>query len=194
MINKILLPAASIIKFFIFFILLSDSIALENDSKYYSNEAGTLSLMYHRFNENKYPSTNVRMEIFEEQIQIIKNKKYKFENPDDFQKNFEKPKDEKKILITIDDAFSSFYENAWPFLKLNKIPFILFVSTEPVGKNGYMNWEQIKEVEREEFAFIGNHSHSHEYLIDFSFDDFKSDINRSINIFEKELGLSLIHI
>ena len=85
-------------------------------------------------------------------------------------------------------AFSSFYENAWPFLKQNKIPFILFVSTEPVGKNGYMTWKQIKEVEREEFAFIGNHSHSHEYLIDFSFDDFKSDINQSINIFEKELG------
>ena len=85
---------------------MSNSIALENDSKYYSGEAGTLSLMYHRFNENKYPSTNVRMEIFEKQIQIIKNKKYKFENPDDFQKNFEKPKAEKKILITIDDAFS----------------------------------------------------------------------------------------
>ena len=104
---------------------MSNSIALENDSKYYSSEAGTLSLMYHRFNENKYPSTNVRMEIFEKQIQIIKNKKYKFENPDDFQKNFEKPKDEKKILITIDDAFSSFYENAWPFLKRNEIPFTI---------------------------------------------------------------------
>ena len=167
---------------------MSDSIALENDSKYYSNEAGTLSLMYHRFNENKYPSTNVRMEIFEKQIQIIKNKKYKFENPDDFQKNFDKPKAEKKILITIDDAFSSFYENAWPFLKRNKIPFILFVSTEPVGKNGYMTWKQIKEVEKEKFAFIGNHSHSHEYLIDFSFEEFKSDINQSINIFKKELG------
>ena len=188
MINKILLPVASIINFFIFFILLSDSIALENDSKYYSREAGTLSLMYHRFNENKYPSTNVRMEIFEKQIQIIKNKKYKFENPGDFQKNFDKPKDEKKILITIDDAFSSFYENAWPFLKENKIPFILFVSTEPVGKNGYMTWKQIREVEKEKFAFIGNHSHSHDYLIDFSFDEFKSDINKSISIFKKELG------
>ena len=167
---------------------MSDSIAVENDSKYYSGEAGTLSLIYHRFNENKYPSTNVKMEIFEKQIQIIKNKNYKFENPDNFQKNFDRPKDEKKILITIDDAFSSFYENAWPFLKRNKIPFILFVSTEPVGKNGYMTWEQIKEVEKEKFAFIGNHSHSHEYLIDFSFDEFKSDINQSINIFKKELG------
>ena len=188
MINKILLPVASIIKFFIFFILLSDSIAVENDSKYYSEEAGTLSLIYHRFNENKYPSTNVRMEIFEKQIQIIRNKNYQFVNPESFQKDFDKPKEEKKILLTIDDAFTSFYENAWPFLKRNKIPFILFVSTEPVGKNGYMTWRQIKEVEKEKFAFIGNHSHSHEYLIDFSYDKLKSDINQSINIFKKELG------
>ena len=63
------------------------------------------------------------------------------------------------------------------FFKTKKIPFILFVSTEPVGKNGYMTWEQIKEVEKEEYAFIGNHSHSHEYLIDFSFEDFKRHIN-----------------
>ena len=37
--------------------------------------------------------------------------------------------------------------------KKNKIPFILFVSTEPVGKNGYMTWEQIKEVEKEKFVY-----------------------------------------
>ena len=37
-------------------------------------------------------------------------------------------------------------------LKKNKIPFILFVSTEPVGKNGYMTWEQIKEIEKENFV------------------------------------------
>ena len=54
-------------------------------------------------------------------------------------------KNEKKILITIDDGFKSFYKEAWPYLKKNKIPFILFVSTEPVGKNGYMNWDEIKK-------------------------------------------------
>ena len=54
----------------------------------------------------------------------------------------------KKILLTIDDAFLSFYEVAWPYLKKNKIPFILFVSTEPIGKFGYMNWSQIKEMKK----------------------------------------------
>ena len=63
--NKIFLPVASIIKVFIIFIFLTNSNAADNNSKYYSDEMGTLSLMYHRFNENKYPSTNTRMDIFE---------------------------------------------------------------------------------------------------------------------------------
>ena len=170
-----------------------NSIAEEKNSKYFNNELGTLSLMYHRFDENKYPSTNIKMDIFKNHIQIIKEKNYQFEDPDNFQKNFDSPKNEKKILITIDDAFSSFYEKAWPFLKKNKIPFILFVSTEPVGKNGYMTWKQIKEVEKEKFAYIGNHSHSHEYLLDLNFQDFKKDINKSIKIFKNELGYSPIY-
>ena len=58
--------------------------------------------------------------------------------------------------------FSLFTYEAWPYLKENKIPFILFVSTEPVGKRGYMTWDQIREIESEEFAFIGHHSHTHE--------------------------------
>ena len=36
-----------------------------------------------------------------------------------------------------------------------------------------MTWEQIKEIEKENFAFIGNHSHSHEYLIDYNFNILK---------------------
>ena len=148
--------------------------------------------MYHRFNEDKYPSTNIIMVIFKKQINIIKDKKYSFENPEDFDLNFNNPKTKKKVLITIDDAFSSFYNHAWPYLKENKIPFILFVSTEPVGKNGYMSWEQIKEIEKEKFAFIGNHSHSHDYLLDLNFENFKKDINKSIEIFEKELGYNPI--
>ena len=127
---------------------------------------GIVSLMYHRFNENQYPSTNIKIAIFKKQIEQINNKKINFILPSNFDKNFNLKKERKQILLTIDDAFSSFYENAWPILKKEKIPFILFVSTQPVGKYGYMTWEQIKEIEKEDFAFIGNHSHSHEYLVE----------------------------
>jgi len=144
--------------------------------------------MYHRFDENKYPSTNIQMEVFLKQIQLIKDLNYSFIHPEDFEKNFNIPKKQKKILITVDDAFQSFYEVAWPFLKENRIPFILFVSTEPVGNRGYMTWEQIREVEKEKFAVIGHHSHSHEYLIDKTNEDFEEDIETANRIFNEKIG------
>ena len=132
------------------------------------------------------------MDIFKQQIEIIKNNNFKLYNPMKFEVEFNKPKSEKKILLTIDDGFLSFYKNAWPYLKKNKIPFILFISTETVGKNGYMTWKEIKEIEKEEFAFLGNHSHSHEYLINYNFKDFKNDIDKSIIIFKNKLGYNPI--
>ena len=144
--------------------------------------------MYHRFNESKYPSTNIQMDIFLKHLQIIEDSEFSFYHPKEFEDKFSIPKKQKKILLTIDDAFQSFYEEAWPILKKNKIPFILFVSTEPIGKNGYMSWEQIKEIEKENFAIIGHHSHTHDYLIDNSEDEFINDIEIANTHFKKNLG------
>ena len=133
------------------------------------------------------------MKIFKKQIEMIRAENIDFINPNKFEKTFQLKKTNKEILLTVDDGFSSFYENAWPYLKKEKIPFILFVSTEPVGKKGYMNWEQIKEIEKEDFAFVGNHSHSHEYLINYNFNEFKKDIEKSINIFNENIGYNPIY-
>ena len=169
-------------------IFITNSISQEDNIKYYSGDSGILSLMYHRFNENKYPSTNIKMEVFDEQMKIIKELGYEFYDPKIFLDDFDVPKKEKKILITVDDGFTSFYNEAWPYLKKNNIPFILFVSTEPVGKNGYMTWEQIKEIDNSEIGYIGHHSHTHEYLIDMDEIDFVEDIETATKIFKEKLG------
>ena len=169
-----------------------NSKAEEKNIKYYSDDKGILSLMYHRFDENKYPSTNIQMNIFKKQIKIIKDLKYNFYDPKNLEKNFSISKTEKKILITIDDAFSSFYEIAWPYLQEKKIPFILFVSTQSVGRNGYMTWSQIKELEKENTVYIGNHSHTHNYLVSLENKDFINDIDVSSSIFKERLGYNPI--
>ncbi len=192
-VKKKILFAASIIKLFFICSIFLNSIADTVNKKYYPEESGILALIYHRFGEEKHPSTNIRLDVFEKQIEIIKRSNINFYNPQDLKNNFHKPKKNREILITIDDAFLSFYENAWPIFKKNKIPFILFVSTETVGKYGYMNWEQILEIENYNFAFIGNHSHSHEYLINFSDDKFREDIDKSIEIFKLNLGYNPIY-
>ena len=95
---------------------------------------------------------------------------------------------DKQILLTVDDSFTSFYENAWPILKKDKIPFILFVNTESVGTGGYMTWEQIKEIASYKFVHIGNHSHSHDYLVDKNDEEIKNDIKISIDILNEKLN------
>ena len=180
---------ASIISFVIIQLyIINCSLAEQNNDKFFSNDSGTLSLMYHRFNENKYPSTNIRMDVFDQQMELIKSEGYQFYDPKNFENEFDKVKNEKKILITIDDGFKSFYEEAWPYLKFNNIPFILFVSTEPIGKNGYMTWDQILEIENSNIGYIGHHSHTHEYLIDMNHDEFIKDIETASEIFNEKLG------
>ena len=188
-IKKILSPATSIISLFILSLFFSfSSKSDENNIKFYSEDNGILSIMYHRFNEHKYPSTNINMEVFKKHLEIVKNSKYNFLNPNEFDSKFKTSKSEKEVLITIDDAFESFYNEAWPHLRDNKIPFILFVSTEPVGNKGYMTWDQIREIDAVDFSLIGHHSHSHEYLIEETEENFILDIETANKIFKQELN------
>ena len=152
------------------------------------DDFGLISLMYHRFEENKYPSTNIRIHDFKKHIKILQENNIRFINPKNFENEIKNNKKQRKILLTIDDGFSSFYQNAWPLLKKEKIPFILFVSTREVGALNYMTWDQIKEISKEDFVEIGNHSHTHEYLVDESRDLILDDIQKSISIFKDQLG------
>lgn len=72
--------------------------------------------------------------------------------------------------------------------KGKKIPFIIFINTETVGSNGYMSWSQIKEISQFNFVHIGNHSHSHAYLVDKNDEEIKKDLQTSIKIFKEKLN------
>ena len=144
--------------------------------------------MYHRFDEKKYPSTNIQLNVFKEQLKIIESEGIQFIHPKNFKESLSKNKKERKILLTIDDGLLSFYENAWPILREKRIPFILFVNTREVGSFNYMNWNQILELHKADHVEIGNHSHSHEYLVDENPKVIKNDILKSIEIFNEKLG------
>ena len=57
-----------------------------------------------------------------------------------------------------------------------------------MGRNGYMTWEEIKEIDKSKFGYIGHHSHTHEYLINFNNEDFENDIEIATKIFKDKLG------
>ena len=158
------------------------------------SEKGIIALMYHRFEENKYPSTNIRINDFIKHIELMKNSNIEFIDEKTLKKIILKKKNysEKKILLTIDDAFLSFYKNAWPILQKEKIPFILFVNTREINNRhpNYMSWDQIREIHQSNLGIIGGHSFSHEYLAFATEDEIIKDINKSIEDYKRELNFN----
>ena len=156
-------------------------------------EKGIVTLMYHRFEENKYPTTNIKVHDFRKQIEFIKNSQNKFINFDQLKSILidKQAYTGGKVLITIDDAFQSFYQNAWPILKKENVPFILFVNTREINDRhaNYMSWDQIREVHQSEIGTIGAHSFSHEYLVKLNQKDIAQDIERSHQDYLRELGI-----
>jgi len=154
------------------------------NSQEYQNEKGIIGLMYHRFEENKYPTTNVRLKEFNLQLEIINQNKIEFISIDELRKILieNKSYDSKKVLITVDDAYRSFYENGWKILKEKKIPFILFFNTREVNANNpnYMTWDQVREIHNSKIGTIGGHSFSHEYLVNKSESEIKEDLEKSL--------------
>jgi len=184
----------SIDKKFIIFVLILLLVSISKsfgiNINNFNTKAGVITLMYHRFDENKYPSTNIKTEIFLKQLEEINNENLEFITFENFEKIMINGSEKNYVLLTIDDAFESFYKNAWPILNSKKIPFVLFVSTREIGKFNYMTWKQIKKILSSNLVTIGNHSHSHDYLVDWNDNEIKADITESIKIFKQKIGFS----
>ena len=49
------------------------------------DDFGIITIMYHRFEENKYPSTNIKINDFKKHLEMIKKNNIKFINPSNFE-------------------------------------------------------------------------------------------------------------
>jgi peptidoglycan/xylan/chitin deacetylase (PgdA/CDA1 family) len=156
-------------------------------------------LQYHHFGKDTPASTSVSLEIFNHHLAYIKENDYSvwpLEKIIAYLKN-KKAIPDKCVAITIDDAYTSVYERAFPKLKEYGFPFTVFVPTEGVdsGLKSYMTWKQMKEMQRFGASF-GSHSHSHDYLIRHRPGEsepewssrVKNDIQLSMKLLKEKLG------
>lgn len=145
------------------------------------------AFVYHRFGDDRFPGTNIKLEQFKAHLEYLKENGYEVITLSEAIHLMDKKKKfDKTALLTIDDGYRSFYENALPLLKAYGFRATLFVNTETVGSGDFMSWEEIKAAQAAGVE-IGNHSHAHPHLVNQSFSAFKSDLDQSEALFTKAL-------
>lgn len=65
------------------------------------------------------------------------------------------------FYVTFDDANSSVFTKAYPFLKKHDIPFIIFITKELIGKENYLGKEEIIELAKDPLCTVGSHGIEH---------------------------------
>lgn len=126
---------------------------------------------YHRFvNQVRRPDTEITPQMFEQQMQELKNRGLTVIGMQDFLawKRGEKNIPPRSAIITFDDGWKSQYDVAWPILKKYNYPLTLFIYTEGVrgghfGGGEAITWEQLAEM-RDAGVDIQAHSATHQDL------------------------------
>jgi len=153
---------------------------------------GAVIVMYHRFGEADYPSTNVRLDQFDAHLAELTSGRYNVLPLPDIVAAFveERPLPARSVAITIDDAYASVYAEAWPRLRRAGLPFTLFVSTDVLdrGLPGYMSWGQLREMVAAGGVTVGHHGAAHAHMADLDAAAVRADLARASARFAAEIG------
>lgn len=148
-------------------------------------------IMYHRFGESQFPSTNVTMEQFTAHVEELKSGGYNVASLPDIIAALKNGTTlpPKTVGLSVDDAYLSVFTKAWPVLRDAGFPFTLFVATQPVDQRlgGYMSWDQIRELQSQGVT-IGSQTKNHPHLPELSEASVRKELDESNARFKIELG------
>ncbi|UUM29025.1 poly-beta-1,6-N-acetyl-D-glucosamine N-deacetylase PgaB [Acinetobacter colistiniresistens] len=143
-------------------------------------DATTLTVIgYHEITDRKdalIPSYAVTAKQFDEHIDWLQKNGYHFINVDQLikahQGKYKLPT--KPVLLTVDDGYQSFYQNAYPVIRAKKIPVVLAVvgswlepkagqkvdfGGELIERNKILSWDELKEMQGSGLVEIASHSY-----------------------------------
>lgn len=125
-------------------------------------------LQYHHFSDKTPAITSVTPEQFDDHLNYLQTNGFHVMPLRDvalsLHHQFELP--DKCVSLSVDDAYISVYETAYPRLKKLGWPMTVFVNSEGIDKKmkSFMSWQQMREMSQHGFTFE-NHGHAHIHMI-----------------------------
>ena len=127
-----------------------------------------ICVVYHDITQHVVEKDDMSVDDFIKQLDFFKADGYQAISIKDLQDaaSGKKTLPNKAILFTFDDSYESFYEYAYPALKLYNYPAVLSVVTSWIEgrtpgiykKKKFMTWDQLKEVADSGLVTIASHS------------------------------------
>ena len=146
--------------------------------------------VYHRFGDAQHASANTSIAQLREHFEYFKANGYRVISFDTLSKALHAGKTipDNWVVLSVDDAYRSFYDNALKVFKEYNYPFTLFVYVEATHKNyhDFMSWDQLKDASK--YGEIALHSYAHPHMAAFSADEVKADTARAYELFTQHMG------
>jgi peptidoglycan/xylan/chitin deacetylase (PgdA/CDA1 family) len=166
----------------------------EKITTYPDNGKEIVCFVYHRVGDARYPTTNVSVKDFDAHLAWLVKNKFQvltFSDALAYLRSAEPAR--KTAVITIDDAYKSFFVRGLPLLKKYGLPATLFMNTKTVDGGDYMNWSELATTAKSNVE-IGNHTHSHDYFLNENaatrYKTFKEEIELSQSLISKNLDIT----
>jgi peptidoglycan/xylan/chitin deacetylase (PgdA/CDA1 family) len=175
------------------FLLFSLSVFLSITGFYFYTQSKYVVpiLMYHHIDEKgKVSSLSVSPENFQKQMQFLSRYNYNVISLKELVQSLNKREKLPKntVVLTFDDGYQDNYIYAYPVLKRYNFPATIFVIVNTIGKGGYLNYAQIKEMVSSGIIEIGSHSLSGAYLPGQSRQQLEQEVGISKKMLENKLG------
>lgn len=156
-----------------------------------ASDVSAVVLMYHRFGEAKYPTTNTTLAQLDVHIAYLRQNNFNVVALETVVQALkaEKPLPPKTVAITIDDAYKSVMTEGFPRFQKAGFPFTVFVATAAVD-NKYtdiMTWDDLRALKAAGVT-LGGHSHAHPHAPSLSADDVARDLETMKARFQAELN------
>jgi poly-beta-1,6-N-acetyl-D-glucosamine N-deacetylase len=156
----------------------------------------TVVIAYYRFGEDAFPDSSVRLDQFNAHLDALTEPNINVVDlPAALAALDNSPIAEntntRQVAITIDNAYSSVYDEAWPRLRAAGLPFTLFIATDLIdgGAAAYMNWDQVREM-ADAGVTIGLRGAAHAHLPALGDLPLLKDIRHALSRVEAELGIT----
>ncbi len=105
------------------------------------------------------------------------------------------PESNRQFVLTFDDGYADFYENGFPLLREQGIPFTLYLTSGHIETGELLHpgdrplsWDQVDDMLSTGLVTLGAHTHTHPDLRGLGVEQIEQEIGQSNHLIEARTG------